>query len=267
MDGSHFDALVRSLATTPLARANVLRGLAASAAALAGLTRIGESGTAKKNHEKKVKVCQCPTADATLCTTKKVGKDKAKKVARRACNYKGTCQTGVTRCAGGCTCEQKICGDNGCGGSCGTCEAGQVCADGRCVSSCPSGQKICAGNCIPSNQCCTNTDCGPDAPRCCRGTCSQCCTEADCPPSAVCFNAVCTCPGSPGVPALVQGCCRATDCAPGCRCDQINPGAVFACVVNTACPTGVPQCNSNAECGPTAVCNESCGGVCTPLCG
>ena len=32
MDGSHFDTLVKTLATMPLSRANVLRGLAASAA-------------------------------------------------------------------------------------------------------------------------------------------------------------------------------------------------------------------------------------------
>ena len=36
MDGSHFDTLVKTLATMPLSRANVLRGLAASAAVLTG---------------------------------------------------------------------------------------------------------------------------------------------------------------------------------------------------------------------------------------
>jgi hypothetical protein len=269
MDGSHFDTLVKTLATTRLTRLQSVRGLVASGvAALAGITRLSEEAVAKKNHEKKVKICKCPDANAATCRTAKVKKSRAKKQPRKACNYKGACRAGVTGCAGGCTpsCEQRICGDNGCGGSCGTCEAGQVCATGRCVSSCPSGQKVCAGNCIPSNQCCTNADCPAASPRCCRGSCSQCCTEADCPPSAACFNAACICPGSPAVPALVQGCCGSADCATGCRCAQINPGAVFACVADTPCPTGVPQCFSNAECGANAVCNENCGGVCTPLC-
>ena len=35
------------------------------------------------------------------------------------------------------TCAGKMCGDNGCGGSCGTCDAGQVCDAGACVDDGP----------------------------------------------------------------------------------------------------------------------------------
>jgi hypothetical protein len=32
------------------------------------------------------------------------------------------------------SCEKKLCGEDGCGGSCGTCSAGQVCQIGQCLS-------------------------------------------------------------------------------------------------------------------------------------
>lgn len=48
-------------------------------------------------------------------------------------------------------CTGKKCGDDGCGGSCGTCPSGQVCSNGRCAV-CPAGTMLCAdGEC---HQCC-----------------------------------------------------------------------------------------------------------------
>lgn len=36
------------------------------------------------------------------------------------------------------SCSGKVCGDNGCGGSCGTCSTGYTCSSGQCIqSSCP----------------------------------------------------------------------------------------------------------------------------------
>ena len=32
------------------------------------------------------------------------------------------------------SCEKKFCGEDGCGGNCGTCSAGQVCQTGQCLS-------------------------------------------------------------------------------------------------------------------------------------
>jgi hypothetical protein len=40
----------------------------------------------------------------------------------------------VYRCTS--DCNEKICGDNGCGGSCGGCPLGEVCSLGACVNSC-----------------------------------------------------------------------------------------------------------------------------------
>ncbi len=47
---------------------------------------------------------------------------------------KGCVNTPIIGC-GGCTpnCSGKVCGDNGCGGSCGSCAAGQQCQLGSCV--------------------------------------------------------------------------------------------------------------------------------------
>jgi hypothetical protein len=118
------------------------------------------------------------------------------------------------------SCEQKVCGDNGCGGSCGTCSTEQVCAAGRCVSSCPGGQKVCAGNCIPSNQCCTDAECPPAAPRCCGRTCVQpgngvCCTAQDCPDGWACETNRCCLPeGSLGDSSF----CAQNPCCPGLVC-------------------------------------------------
>jgi hypothetical protein len=44
------------------------------------------------------------------------------------------------------SCAGKDCGDDGCGGSCGTCGATQLCAQGQCVTgqgTCDPGQDIC----------------------------------------------------------------------------------------------------------------------------
>ena len=44
------------------------------------------------------------------------------------------------------TCAGKVCGDDGCGGSCGSCGPRQLCAQGQCVvgqGTCEAGQDIC----------------------------------------------------------------------------------------------------------------------------
>ena len=229
MDGSHFDTLVKALATTPLSRARVVQGLAASVTALAGMRLSGEPGAAKKQNEKKIRVCNCPSSDATLCKTQKKAKPKAKKLLRRnACAYRGRCQ-GVSGCATpGCTpsCEQKICGDNGCGGSCGTCGTGQVCAAGRCVSSCPGGQKVCAGNCIPSNQCCTGSDCPADQV-CFNGSCDPCLPNNT---NQACVSSQQCCGTASGVPAV---CCQVSDSGRVCFDFLTNDSA---CAPSNECP-------------------------------
>jgi hypothetical protein len=138
----------------------------------------------------------------------------------------GECLSAFIDCQG-CTpdCTGKVCGTDGCGGSCGICKPVEVCSDGMCVmGSCsdeckPLGAKSCAGNgyvtcgnydpdpcsdlspvvpcganevcesgmcvCIPS---CADKECGSDG---CSGTCGSCqagyeCTENKCTQDLTC---------------------------------------------------------------------------------
>jgi len=108
------------------------------------------------------------------------------------CGAVGAEPTGTfpLECSGGpCvpSCGGRQCGDDGCGGSCGTCPAGYVCnASGLCE----------VGTCVPS---CAGKQCGSDG---CGGTCGTCpadqtCVDGACTggggcgadPSATCLNA------------------------------------------------------------------------------
>ena len=72
-------------------------------------------------------------------------------------------------------CSNKECGDDGCGGVCGTCHTGEVCdADGLCA----------VGGCTPS---CLGKECGDDG---CGGSCGAC------PPSELCVEGECMGTGS-----------------------------------------------------------------------
>jgi len=83
-------------------------------------------------------------------------------------------------CQGACTpnCAGKQCGDNGCGGSCGTCTEGAVCnQNGQCVAGCIPN---CAGKQCGDNGC--GGSCGACAPEqtCQNGQCVFGCTPTNC---------------------------------------------------------------------------------------
>ncbi len=68
------------------------------------------------------------------------------------------------------TCGQKVCGDDGCGGSCGSCASGKVCnSSGQCVESC-----------APA---CSGKDCGDDG---CGGSCGSCASGESCTAQGTC---------------------------------------------------------------------------------
>ena len=72
-------------------------------------------------------------------------------------------------------CEERFCGDDGCGGSCGDCAVDRVCSDdGQCA----------AVPCINSKDC-------PDALVCDEenGICVECVGDEDCPEGGVCNEA------------------------------------------------------------------------------
>ncbi len=91
MDGSHFDTLVKALATTRVSRLTALRGLAVGAVAgLTGLSRFSEEAETAKNKPRKRRVCLCSAAG---CQSKKVRNPK-KVIKRNApCAYRGGCTT------------------------------------------------------------------------------------------------------------------------------------------------------------------------------
>ncbi|GEM_PF-2908305 len=89
--------------------------------------------------------------------------------------YPMTCGSGVGPCTANCI--GKVCGDDGCGGSCGSCGAYSSCVTGQCLCEyLPCGGKCCEPSakcfegscCVPS---CAGMECGTDG---CGGSCGTC---------------------------------------------------------------------------------------------
>ena len=207
-------------------------------------------------------------------------------------------QDHLARCVrgemGGCEpdCEDKECGDDGCGDSCGECAVGLVCKDGKCyaedIPDCTD--KECGadglggscGECDPGEDCidyqcvgcqpdCGGMECGDDG---CGGNCGACgCGE-------VCEANQCAFHGCDGKECGDDGCggtCGACGCGETCdsgtcldtacddkecgqdgcggHCGGCQPG--FFCEENV-CVEGAcqPQCGQK-QCG-----DDGCGGVC-----
>ena len=136
----------------------------------------------------------------------------------------------ATHCAP--TCGDAMCGDDGCGGSCGECDDGDVCDGGQCV---------CAPQCTgpePNG----DKDCGDDG---CGGSCGECPPTHECDANGQCS---CTpqCFGPEGEKVCGDDGCGETcgGCAENEACD-----AAGKCVC-------VPDC-TDAECG-----DDGCGGFC-----
>ncbi|MFO0748526.1 MAG: IPT/TIG domain-containing protein [Myxococcota bacterium] len=157
-------------------------------------------------------------------------------------------------------CDGKDCGDDTCGGSCGSCGA-LTCYQGACVT--------CAPNCL-------SKQCGDDG---CGGSCGSCGTDSECGGDFFC-HAVChpacngkecgsdgcggSCGSCSGGEACQAGQCT-TGCAPDCDGKDCGPdgcgGVCGTCTVGT-CQAGVcgPDCEpfcAGKDCG-----NDGCGGSC-----
>ncbi|MFH1529462.1 MAG: MopE-related protein [Pseudomonadota bacterium] len=119
------------------------------------------------------------------------------------------------------TCQNKECGDDGCGGSCGVCPGGSQCDGGKCT-------------CVPD---CGSKQCGSDG---CGGTCGAC------PPGYVCQNNLCQC-----LPQCAGKQCGANGC--GGSCGSCPPGNI--------CQNGWCLCQPNCagkQCGSDG-CGGDCG--------
>ena len=140
-------------------------------------------------------------------------------------------------------CDDRTCGPDGCGGTCGECEEGTSCSlSGTCVPDCtPScplsgcgGPDGCGGTCgCPTGQVC---DTGTCIPSCCStfaGACNRCADGTPCAGS---------CPS--GQYCDSGGTCRST-CSPSCAgraCGSDGCGGSCG-----SCPTGA-VCGSDGQC-------------------
>lgn len=120
-------------------------------------------------------------------------------------------------------CTDKVCGDDGCGGSCGSCPSGKYCESGQCFS----------GSCTPA---CVSRVCGDDG---CGGSCGDCpfgyfCQYGSCIAgcTASCAGKACgddgcggSCGTCPGGTACDGSNCR-RPCEPTCRFRDNGNGTV-----------------------------------------
>jgi hypothetical protein len=130
-----------------------------------------------------------------------VAKRKKKKKKKR---NNGTC---TPICAG------KICGDDGCGGSCGDCAGGQSCEGGTCV--CPPA-RACGAVCCPAGEVCAGGLC--KSPGTGQPSDNLCTTVATCNGNGVCgclshFTDGAVLCGTPNADGCIINCQNDADCA------------------------------------------------------
>ena len=108
------------------------------------------------------------------------------------------------------SCDGKACGPDGCGGSCGECQAGNTCLSGLCVP------------CQPQ---CSRKECGSDG---CGGTCGTCAANKVCGFDGTCGKPGCT----GGIDSGCKGCpCEACTCQKDPSCCEVmwDPVCVATC--------------------------------------
>lgn len=158
------------------------------------------------------------------------------------------CQTGMCVCLP--QCAGKVCGDNGCGSTCGLCPAGKSCQSGTCAVVCGDTQ------CGPGEDVC---NCPGDCP----GGCDGCCQDGSCKPGV--DNSSC---GRDG------GACTMCDGGRTCQnhaCEYVCGDGVCAVLANetcASCPADCGQCCGNGACDhseTSCTCIADCG-TCAGCC-
>ncbi len=200
--------------------------------------------------------CEVCTPD---CTGRVCGDDGCGGSCGPACPDGVACVAG--QCETGCTpaCDDRECGPDGCGGVCGDCAANEVCLwDGTCF-------------CVPA---CANLDCGDDG---CGGSCGQCaagvaCTAGRCAGGCTtnCTGRVCGddgCGGSCGNCPSGQSCTagQCVGCTPNCGANVCGDdgcgGSCGNCPFGQSCSAG--QCvGCTPSCAGRVCGDDGCGGSC-----
>jgi len=143
-------------------------------------------------------------------------------------------------------CTGKVCGDDGCGGSCGTCNAGDHCENGACVA-----DSIEPGDPCPNG----DSDCPAEWPTCLSGAggltyCSKACNlDSDCGTQNCCLDI-----------ASGKYCFDHTQCSgsgqAGDPCPFINVNVdADTCVAVLTC-LGIPADGSNGTCTTDSDCSS-----------
>jgi hypothetical protein len=167
------------------------------------------------------------------------------------------CSDGVCGCVA--DCAGKVCGADGCGGSCGTCGVDKVCTNaGACVTTPVCGN----GSCQPGE---TEQSCPADcvAPKCALNQCGGkgtdgCYCDEICATNGNCCANVCDmCPALKACKASCEPKCAGKTCgSDGCGGSCGTCAGDQTCNGNGTCGACVPDC-SDRICG-----NDGCGGSC-----
>lgn len=148
---------------------------------------------------------------------------------RNACQTVGkVCQDG--KCVDKssiCTpsCGSNQCGDDGCGGSCGVCDAGFSCVNGMCKNDCKAN--------------CTDKVCGDDG---CGGSCGEC-SDGDTCDAGICNSCTADC---------TDKSCGSDGCG----------GTCGECKDAETCKDGACQSDCTADCTDKQCGSDGCGGTC-----
>ena len=190
-------------------------------------------------------------------------------------------------------CDNKACGDDGCGGTCGFCEVDLGCVEGLCVpcsceglacglgacnedcGACPVTMPYCyEGVChVDCQTSCAGKQCGDDG---CGGSCGgcsgndKCDDEGQCVCQPDCHGKTCGtdgCGGSCGDCDPGQGCVNGA-CEP-CTCNGKACGDDGCGVLCGVCSAPTPYCQGNQcsdqctpDCAGTLCGPDGCGGYC-----
>jgi hypothetical protein len=176
------------------------------------------------------------------------------------------CQGGLCECTP--DCQNKTCGDDGCGGTCGTCAPNQFCleqndptnwfCEDKCTTrNCPNGCCDATGTCQPGN---TDAVCGTFGASCqaCAGTCQGC------------FNGACAhrcdCGGSPdcsGISTCDVGpdfCCQPVDGVNTCSMESSGPPCCPPAICRITPMNGLTCCWPGGESPPDGNPMNCCSG-------
>ena len=189
-------------------------------------------------------------------------------------------------------CDGLACGDDGCGGLCGTCTGQDICEDGQCVCQPSCSGKVCGddgcgglcGTCASNESCeeggevcvcqpsCSGKTCGSDG---CGGSCGSCsgqdsCVSGQCVCQPSCSGKTCgndgcggSCGSCSGQDSCVSGQCV---CQPSCSGKVCGPdgcgGVCGTCASNESCEEGGEVCVCQPSCSGKVCGPDGCGGVC-----